>query len=178
MTKTLVFAIVMIVAIATSRVAAAQVDTGTNWGPPAIGCYVANTTTAHAPVYDATHGEIHFASGDTGTYHLVCPMQSFGNSVTNHVQQITVYYHDDAAKGCSITGLIRYHGLSSSGYGTAGHFTATNGIGQQFTSSVIANNSAGDWDVDALWLDITVSRTSSRAVYCGVINVSGFGTFE
>jgi hypothetical protein len=192
MIKMLAFPIVriamaVIIMSAASGVASAYSAIG--WGIPALHCQVVAATTAHPPVYDATYGEIYFAPGDTGSYHLICPVQSFGNGIfagTFGIQGTWITYNDDAANGCSITGVGRYHDLSDSGAGTWAVGTSdgpaypdpwapglAGSDGQfQFKRTTFLNANNPPFQGTARWWDITVTRTTPNAQYCGVDSLS------
>lgn len=181
--KALVFAIVTIAMIGASRVATAQVSSGIVWSTPMIGCYVANTTTAHPPAYDYIYGEVDFVAGDTGTYHLVCSIPSWGNGITNSPVRLDVRYNYQPSIGCSITGALRYHSLTDGTYGTLAGFTGVPGTGSQFVSytqtGFLGSPDPEVWDSEdnTYWLDFTVSYTgtSGGIPYCAIITADLFG---
>jgi hypothetical protein len=151
---------------ATARVAEAY-PSDTTWSTPAIGCQVASTTTAHPPNYDYTYGEVNFATGDTGTFHLVCPITAL--SYNDNWDSWAVTYNDeDSGSGCEISAALRYHSLTTGTSGTAESFTGTGGGTSPYLQTYNYSIDSVDLDDDAYWVDITVTRTDSSLTYCSV----------
>lgn len=142
------------------------------WSTPAAGCQIASYTTAHAPILDSTYGEVIFASGDSGTYHLVCPITNLNYPI---VPTGFSFSYNDQGTGCTITGTVRWHSAATSSYGTVATATATAGTSPSYLSYVSSSVSSMDMDYNMYWVDFAVTRTSSSITYCSV-NLASLNT--
>jgi len=137
----------------------------TAWTTPTAGCQIASYTTAHSPILDSTYGEVIFASGDSGTYHLVCPITNLNASI-NPIS--FSFSYNDQGTGCTITGTVRWHATATASYGTVATATATAGSSPAYLSYVAGSVSTMDMDSNTYWVDFAVTRTSSSITYCSV----------
>ena len=152
--------------ITTARVAQAGYPTHYAWTTPAAGCQLTSTTTAHTPIFDATYGEVDFVDGDTGTYHLACPITALNYNINPTGFN---YTYNDEGTGCAITGTVRYHSRASGTFGTVATATATSSGSAPYLLSVGAGISpAFDVETNFYWVDFAVTRTSASVVYCSV----------
>jgi hypothetical protein len=171
------FAIAIVAAVTTvmtAGVAEAAYPTYAAWSTPTAGCQIASYTTAHSPILDATYGEVIFASGDSGTYHLVCPITNLNYSI---VPVGFSFSYNDQGTGCTITGTVRWHSASTASFGTVATATATAGLSPAYLSYVSTSVSSMDMDNNMYWLDFAVTRTSSSITYCSVNTASLNKTF-
>jgi hypothetical protein len=159
----LTIALSMFVVALTSRVAAAY-PADVSWSGAATGCQLAATTTAHPPSYDYTYGEVDFVTGDTGTFHLVCPVTAL--SYNEDPTSLFLAYNDQDTSKCQISAVLRYHSLTSGTYGTAATVTATTVASSPYLNDLSAGTGTLDFDSNFYWVDISVTRTDSTVSYC------------